>query len=262
MKLNKIYLFFLLAFISSVAMRFYSLYYTIEPKTGFFTPESGGYGTVLLVLIFVFCFATAVFAFFAYSRPDSPPEGNIALSVSAVLTALAVLYETFFSTVPFSGAVWQVFLLNLSGILTALYLLLFAVLPFLQFKIPAVLSAIPTVYFIARLICDFTTISKLALISDNILLIGAYCFILLFMLNFAKLYNNSDTEKNFKKLLSTGLGAVILCFTNSIPHIVYNLANDFSYLHTSMYSNITLLFFGIFILSFLCSHFSNKNLNK
>ena len=108
-------------------------------------------------------------------------------------------------------------------------------------------------------LADFSLISKLTLISDYMLLLAAFCYLLLFTLSFSKLYNNSNPERNFKFLLATGLGSASLCFTIAIPHIVFNLLNGFNYLHTSIFSNITLLFLGIFIIVFLISYFSRKN---
>ena len=260
MKLNKIFLFFGITLPISIAMRFLQLFFTVEIKTGFFTTESGNYGILLSVLIFIIFFATALFGYFTYKKPEQSPKPNVALSISSVMLSLSLLYQLF--TQHTNAIPWQLLLLYVSGIATALYFLLFAIAPFLNIKLPSLLTTFPTIYLVTRLICDFTSISKLAIISDNVLIIATYCVMLLFMLNFAKLYNLLDTDKNFKKLLATGLGSVTLCFTNAIPFFAINFKTNFGYQHTSVSENITLIFWGLFIITFLLTHFSKKNLEN
>jgi len=261
MKFNKIMLFFLFALPSCIILRFLQLYFTVEEKTGFFSYESGNYGKILLIFIFVFCSATAFFAFFNSCKPKAPPKGNIYISSVSLLLGIALFYETFFTDISATTATWQLLLLYTTGGLAAIYFVSYALSPIWQFELPALVSILPTVYLISRMICDFTTISKLALISDNVILIVTYCVLLLFLLNFAKLYNNSNEKNNHKKLLGYGTASVILCFTNSIPVMVMSLKNP-SYLHTPMSTNISLLLFGTFILVFLFSHFTKKNIQQ
>ena len=98
MKLNKIMLFFWLALPASVLMRFFQLFFTIEEKTGFFTDISGNNGLILLILIFIFCSAAAIFASFTYSRPEKPPRINVYLTISSILLTISILHQVFFET--------------------------------------------------------------------------------------------------------------------------------------------------------------------
>lgn len=261
MRYNKIMLFFSSSLIVSVILRFLQINFTIEAKTGFFITELKTYGSVLLVLILACAFLTAIFGYMTYKRPEKTPKVNIFMSISAFLLGLSILYEVMLEESPISVLSWQVMLLRLFGIGAAVYFLTFALTPIISLDLPPILSALPTAYLIIRMICDFTAISKLALISDNIIIIAVYCFMLLFFLNFAKLYNRIDLDLNFKKLLSFGLTSVLLCFTNSIPNILTNFISLQKYTHTSMGTNISVLFFGLFIISFLLSHFSRKNID-
>lgn len=260
MKLNKIMLFFCLALPASVLMRFFQLRFTIDEKTGFFTEGSGNNGLILLILIFLFCFAAALFASFVHNRPENPPRINIGLSISSLLLTISILNQVIFETFTITTVYWQILLIKLLGILSVLFFVLYAVSPFVNLRIPKVLFTIPAIYIISRMIYDFTVISKLALISDNILLIASYCVVLLFMLNFAKLYNNADNERNFKKLLSTGVASVISCFTYALPSLSLSLVTAKQYHQISTTTGVMLLFTGLFILTFLLSHFSKKNL--
>lgn len=260
MKLNKILLLFLLALPSSVALRFLQLYFTIDAKTGFYLNESGNYGPILLILILLFTLFVGVFGYLVFVQPNNTPKPNIYTSISAAFLSFAIIGDVVLKNSSVTTPVWQTNLLRLFGVAAVIYFIIFSVELFKEFQIPKIINAIPVIYFIVKIICDFTAISKLAMISDNVLLVITYCLTLLFFLNFAKLYNNIENEKTFKRLLSYGLTASLLCFVVSIPNILINIITKMSYLHTSMYTNISVLFVGVFILSFLLSYFSKKNI--
>jgi len=259
MQFKKILLFFLVALPLSVALRFIQLTYIVEKSTGFFMQEFEMYGNYMLGVIFAFCLGVAIFAFFSHRSPEQPAEPNIVMSIAAVCFSFSILYELAAEKFPAVVQGWQITLLNIFGVATAAYFVAFALKRFVNFPFPDMLSIIPTVYLVLRIICDFTAISSLALISDNLILMASYSVSLLFMLNYAKLYNNAGGDYGSRKLMATGLAATILCFTQAVPHIVVNLINDFGYLHTSMAANITVLFMGVFIAAFTFSHFSRKN---
>ena len=86
-----------------------------------------------------------------------------------------------------------------------------------------------------------------------------YCTLLFFFLCFGKLYNGIDREYNFRKLQASGFASVLLCLTQSVPHIIFNLSNGGAYRHTSNISNISLLVYGLFTAAFTLAHFSLKN---
>lgn len=259
MKYNKIILFFGFALPVSMILRFLQLFYIVESDTGFFKQEFNNYGYYIMAVIFAFTAATAVFSFFSHRSPEHPPTVNIGLSLSSFALAVSIVVELFLGGAEFGTIIWQTILLRVFGIASAVWFAAFSIKDFMNLRIPAISFSIPTVYFVLKIICSFAGISSLALISDNILLIGANCVSLLFMLNFAKLYNNIDTERGFRKLLASGLASVILCFTQSVPNIVFHFSTEGGYLHTAMVTNFNVLFTGIFIVAFVFSHFSHSN---
>ena len=243
----------------SVVLRLLQLIFTVDTKTGFFLREYENMGNIMLIATFIFAFAAAVFPFFSHRNPEHPPKINIFLTVTSVALAFSVLLELFTETFPITVQWWLILALRVTGLASAAFFALFGMGGIVDIKIPNICSVIPVIYFIIRVICDFTAISALALISDNLILMASYCSCLWFMLNFAKLYNGIDTERNFKKLMSSAMLAVIFCFTQSIPHIVMNFATNNAYLHTSFQVNLNILLMGIFILTFMLSHFSRHN---
>lgn len=256
MKFKKLLLFFYIALPASVLMRLIQLGFTVERKTGFFTAEHGKFGIYLLLMITVACASTAILSFTTHRSPERPPKKSRPLAAAAfsaaAVTAAEVFSETFSGTVP----AWQTSVLTLAGIAAFVFFIVFGLSLISDFSFPPIASAIPVVYFIARIICVFTSVSSLALISDNLLMLAAYCALLLFFLFFGKLYNGLDRDLNFRKLLSAGLSSVLLCFTQGLPHIVFNIIIGGGYNHTGMLSNIALLVYGIFAGVFLYSHFS------
>ena len=259
MKYKKILSFFLVALPVSVILRLVQLVFTVETETGFFKAEASNYGGYILAIIFAFSILAAIFSFTAHRSPEQTPAPNIFMSVAAFGFAVSLFYEINKESLPLTVKFGQRALLYVTAIITAVYFIAFAGKKFVVFSLPPVCAAIPTVYLIFRVICYFSAISPLALISDNIILMASYLVSLWFMLNFAKLYNDVGGERDFRKLLASGFAAVILCFTQSIPHFIINFITDFKYQHTSMESNIAVFFMGLFILSFVLSHFSHRN---
>ena len=260
MKYKKIILFFCIIMPLSILLRTFQLFFTVETKTGFFKSEYETAGFYLLLLIIAVCVSLAVICFTGHRNPEHPPKINPLISFAsffAVLGVAAGVYDARLSPVAMP---WQIALLTVSGFIAAVYFILYAVSGFINLKLSPLLSVLPSVYFIMRITCSFTAISSLALISDNILIISALCVMLLFFLNFGKLYNGIDTERNFRKLMASGLVSIVLCFTQSIPHIIINLTTHNGYLHTSNADNFSVLSFGIFIAVFTFSHFSAKNI--
>lgn len=261
MKYNKIMLFFGIAVIFSTVIRFFQINYTIEFETGFFKTGYETIGYFILVAIFVVSLLTATFSKITHKKPEHPPQQNLPLGIVAFLPAIGIGYEVFLSNSSvFTGSV-QTLLLKISGAFAVLFFIYFGVSQIISLKLNPLSTIIPCIYVILKIICDFTSISSLALISDNIFLIGGYCLILLFMLNLTKLYNNINEDTGFRRLLASGTAASVLCISQSIPYLIINLFNDNTYNHISSSANFSILAIGLFITAFILVHFSDKNID-
>lgn len=260
MKLGRIWFLFYLSLPACIIFRFLQLYFTIDPKTGFYYTHTEGYGKAFLCLILLCTLSVGLFSHLSFKRPENLPQKNITTSILSLVLATGVLLETFVFRTEFSVLPWQLVLFNILSLFFALYLILFGISPFLKLEISPVLSVIPTAYLITRIICDFTTISKLALISDNIIIIASYCLAMMFFLGFAKLYIGIDSDRCFKNILSFGLSSVVLSFAFSVPNIVISVFTNNYYPHISLIENLFVFCLGAFILSFTSHYFSKKNL--
>ena len=259
MKYKKIIFLFSVFLPVAVLLRLIQLSFTVDYTTGFYIKEFESNGKAMLWVLFALSFAPSVFALFSHRSPAHPPRPNIFLSISAFALGVSTICELIFEALPATIAPWQIAFLRISGVATAIFFILFGLKLFAKFTLPNICTVIPTVYFIFRIICDFTAISALALISENLILMFAYCAVLIFLLQFAKLYNGLDSEYNFRKLLASGLSAVTLCTLQSVPHFVLKVLTGYSFMHTSATAGITLFVMGIFIAVFLFSHFSFFN---
>ena len=259
MKYKKIMLFFSVALLLSLVLRFIQLQYAVDSLTGFYKAEFLSLGSYITLIILAFAAMAAIFSFTSHRSPDHPPKLNIPLGFCSVIFAISIITEMLLEGFPQNSILWQAILLKISGILLVAFLTVFALKRFIAIPIPSVCYSLFAIYLMFKLISCFSAVSNLALISDNILLIGAYCSSLVFAVCFAKLYNGMDAEKGFKKLMASGLVSVVFCFTQSVPHIIYNLLNGNSYLHTPLRTSFGVFFLGVFIFSFLLSHFSKEN---
>ena len=255
MKLNKIMTFFCIGLPICVCLRIFQIVFTIELETGFYVNQFATIGKIISAVIFGFCALLCYFAFKYYKAPENPPKQNIVLSVVSIGLAAATILQAFGESNYVLTFSWQVWLIRLLGVMATAYIVIYAVKYYIDFKFPPILHIIPCLFMIVRTAFIFINTSSLAHISDNVLLLAAYCAVLIFFLNYAKLYNNIDNEKNFRKMLASGLVSASLSLTQSLPHIVVNIASGNKYLHVSHISNISVLLMGIFVLTFLVSHF-------
>ncbi len=259
MKHYKIMLFFWLALPACVLLRMLELCFTVDTATGFFLREYRTVGLCLLILIFVFCAVAVLLSFASHRNPEKPPVRSLWLAIASFLVGGLTAYELF--TESFAGTVlpWQLALLGITGVAAVLFFFAYGVSLLGLLHLPPLAAVLPPLYLIVKIICTFTAVSSLALISDNILLLAAYCVSLLFFLSFGKLQNDLDTEKNFKKLLAWGLSGALLCTTQGLSHVLFYLGTGGTYRHTSLSANLSLLGMGIFALVFTLTHFSAKN---
>lgn len=261
MKYKKILLFSGIALPAAVLMRFLQLMFTVDAKTGFFKTEYKETGYYLLILIILCPAVTAALCFTSHRKPEHPPKKSLPLAIVSFITAGVIGTEIFSES--FAGTVmqWQTSLLMLAGIAAIVFFVIYGIGLVSNYKLQPVTAAIPVIYFIIKIICVFTSVSSLALITDNVLMLAAYCALLLFFLCFGKLYNGIDREYNFRKLQAAGFASAILCFSQSVPHIVINILNGNNYLHTSNISNIALFVYGLFAAAFTLVFFSLENVS-
>lgn len=256
MKINKIITFFSLSVVLTTMIRLFQIKYTVEFETGFFIGNYSGIGYFMLAAIFLAALACGIFAFVYYKNPEKTPSKSSVLGIVSFLPVVTIVLGNIESATQFAVNPLQNNLLRVASILTALFFIFFGITKFTGSSLPDWTAVIPSVYFIIKMIADFAKISSLALISDYILSISAYCVMLLFFIAFAKLYNNIDDEKNFKKLFAFGLSSAVLSLSQAVAYFVVNFIFKKQYNHIGIVTNLDFLAFGIFIVVFVFTYFS------
>lgn len=165
MKYEKILLFSSIALPAVVLMRFLQLFFTVDVKTGFFKSEYEDAGRCLLVLIALGCAAVAVLCLTSHRNPENPPKKNLVTAVFSFITAAVTAIEIFSES--FAGTVmrWQSSLLMLMGLAAAAFFVAYGISLISDFTLPPISAVIPVFYFIIKVICVFTSVSSLALIT-------------------------------------------------------------------------------------------------
>lgn len=260
MKYKHLVTFFLIALPICVIIRTLQVLCTVDGVTGFFKHEYRTIGILMSGLLLVIIGTCAVMCSLIKRCPPKMPKVKPLLGVPSVALGVAVLYEIFTnsynSRIPFIGVV----LVDIFGVATAVLFIAYGLKMFKDFHIKRKLYAIPVVFFMARLVCVFITVSSIALIVDNLFMILCYCSLLLFMLEYAKFANNLDVDMNFKKLLIAGLCSILLCAVSSIPRLIAIISGNTAVLHESVASVITTLVAGVFISAFIFTAYSKDNL--
>ena len=262
MRYKNIIAFFLVVLPVSIGLRFMQLVFTVDATTGFFKQEYKPIGYALIFIIFFACAITALLSFTAFRKPEKPPKVNPFLGFASLLLGFAIGYEIITETFVAAVRVWQIVLLDVTGLLAAVFFIIYGLKMLIDFPLPGITTIIIPIYWVVRLICIFTTISSLSLISDTVITLAYQCSALIFMACFAKIFNKINDDKLFRKVLASGLITAILCLADSVPRLYLKLTNHEQYLHSSATSSLTMLATGIFAFTFILAFFSNKNLKE
>ena len=243
-----------------VLLRTYQLLFMIEGKTGFVGRNYTYLSTAVMIVIFAGIALNAIFGATVHRSPKKMPKVNIALGISSMLLGGAIVYDSIDSVVETPTTSWQDFLLVVMGCICAIWFMAYGAKAVYNYKLPHLTYTIPVIYWAAKFIVVFTGISPLTLITDNVFVLIAYCAVLIFMFEFAKVANNIDKESTYKKLLSSAIASIMLCVVSSLPRLIATGTGSIESLHDSVSSVFVMLVTGLFILVYTLSHFSNSNL--
>ncbi|MBE6777445.1 MAG: hypothetical protein E7542_04970 [Ruminococcaceae bacterium] len=257
MNFKKIMTTFFICLPVCIAARVVQIAVTIQKSNGFYLTGFDTFGNVMMALIGLSCVLLFLVAFKAYKTPEKTPRVNLAMAITSYVVALAFLGELFFEAVAPTTPEWQKYVAKVITVAASGYFVLFGSSHFCKIKMPRLIHAIPAIYAIARTIFTFINISSLAAISDNVLLMAGYCVLMLFFINYGKLYNGLDVEVNFRKILATGLVSVTLCASQSVAYLLVNVFGS-GYTHSDSSVIFTLLAMSVFIVVFILAHFKTN----
>lgn len=259
MKYNRIKAFVIIALISCIAIRTLQLFFTIDEVTGFHIKEFENYGRIMTAIIFAFALFTVIFSLISHKKPEHPPKQNPLISLLAVFLSVTVFLDALNCQSNIVAKAFQETALLVTGFLASLFFLLYAISGFVKFNIPKVMFLFPTLFYIIKLAFDFLNVSSIAMINDSVMHITSECFILIFMLQFAKLYFGMDSDYNFRKIMASGFATSIFCLSQTVSQFIYVFFANGQFRHLPVTSHLNLLAFGLFSLVFTFCHFGKKN---
>lgn len=251
MNFKKLTFGFSLALIAATLTRVLQIIFLVEYTNGFYIMDKGLLGSLCLGFIGLVCVVLVFLVFKAEKITITPPKTDKWLAIISVIVAVTLFKEILGENMPMIMPAWQVLLLKMVTMFTAVYFVVICLQGILGFKMPPISHVIPIIYAIVKTIFTFINFSSLALISDNILLLAAYSSLMLLFISYGKLYNNIIEKNGAKKILATAFTTAVITITASVPNIIINIFGKEPYLHTDIDILITLFALGVFIITFI-----------
>lgn len=226
-----------------------------------FIPRDKSEAAFFLLLICAILLTTPIVAgCFLRRCPQKAPKPGALLCGSSFILGSWILYESLTVASPAAIPSWQPFLMNVFGVISAGIFLTYAIAPIFKKQLPGMLFIIPIIFMMVRLIWVYTALNSLALTVEHIFLLLACGATLVFLLQLAKLFCGLGGKMHFKRIMLSGICAVILNIDYALPNLLLELGDIRSLSGESISSEILLLLFAVFIICFLASYFSISNL--
>lgn len=251
MKLKNIYILFALFLPVSILGRFFQLFATINPSTGFFTPDASGINFYMCAAFAVFTFFLFCCALFYKDYSDAPITPKPISAVFSLILALTMLIDlgakvTSLTSISVLEIVYCALLLLGAGVFC-----LFAVRSFSGNDMQlGGLMIVPILLWIVRLITDFIAFTGMANISENVIKLLMICTSMVFLLYHGKLVDGMGSVKNRRMAVAFGIPATILCLISTLPRYILYFV-DAAKLHEGALGDPMDLALGIYMVVFI-----------
>lgn len=242
----------------AIVTRVIQLIYMTEVDTGFLKPDFQQAGLLIGIGLIFMLLLIGFFAFTSDRFPVQLPQGSKPLAVFSFLAAAGQIYEIISSSGISDKAVFALYSILL--LLSAVFFVFFGISQLIPIKIPNMLTLVPTVTMVVKLIWKFMRYTGMANISENLFDIGMLIFLTLFFLWMGKILNNMTSKYNLRVMFATGLIASLFCFVCTLPRYFIIMFGMGNVLHTESLPNPADVAIGLFIIAFLIEYFSQKNL--
>ena len=251
LKLKNILLLLFISAVTGSLARSFCLIYTTEASTGFLLHRMKGLGIALMAFIALITVCVFVFAIFLKERPTFEATPSLFCAVSSVVLGIAVLVDMLRGFSLDYTALWQFAAKEIFGFLSAAVFILYGLKRFLKLPFNSTLFCIPVLLVILQTIEVFTAYATLAIITEHLFDLSVLCFLLVFLLYFAK--NAAGIKGKYQKfLIPTGLCASLLCIISFVSRTITVLVGCSNRLHGENPLSVSLVFFGIFALIWIC----------
>lgn len=214
---------FAISALAGIAVRLLMLLFTIDPISGFLKTEyalPNLFIIIVLVVTFIVAFVTPLTI--KTKSKDAVTINNLPIFISLVFIAAAIVFETFFSGIIKDINFIQAFVHVILTIASAVSLLGVAVFKLSGRPYPPIISLVPILFWIMRLIIVFTGFATISTISDTVIETLQMCLTLGVFLFFAKA-ESGLSAKHYKLFAATALACGIVSLTGSIPRAIIGM---------------------------------------
>lgn len=244
-KLN--FLVFAFSVLIGVTLRTFMLAFTVEYKSGFIKSQY----TFLVVFMTILMLIAAALVFFCsyYQKRKNlklPVSSNVISGVAEAVMAVAILYEAFFSSILSYISGIQFTLHKVASLVSAAALIYMCVCRFTKNQFPKIITLIPVVFWIIRVITVFTEFATLATVTDTVFETVSMCLALVAFLNFSKQQCGIEVKSeklNFAIYMLCGY----FCALSSIPRFICYLISPNAFGYFSNIPAFTTFAAGIFV---------------
>lgn len=241
---NIVKLFVVGAVIGAVASC-YQLFDMIEYETGFFYPSATKAGWLVSVFIAAVVICVGLIAAQERRLPPPPDKNEPIFAAVSVVYAAVFAYEgvtnSFLSSVSSGVGI----LIKLLGVLSAISIILFGIKDIINFSRASLLTAVPLLYTVLRLILTFFDYSHMPTIAFNVYELAYLCFSLLFWLYMSMLGFGVNVRNSMTRLLPITLMGAVVAAVASVPQLVAIFTRPEA-VHNGTVSPIVMPFFVLY----------------
>ncbi|MEE0840093.1 MAG: hypothetical protein U0L72_06040 [Acutalibacteraceae bacterium] len=248
MKKKTLTVFGILIAIICIILRTVTLMYVTEGETGFFISRLIPMGIALCAATFILTLVASAFSFSSKQKAENCFTLSKKSGIFAIILGVSLLcYCLGFGTHP-SAIQWQHTLEIVSGILSAVWFILYGMTSFATYKLPPVTAVIPVIHWLCRIIVMFSAFSTTSLVAEHIYTLCALCFTTLFMLQLGKTVSGIAGNKTLTAFFPTAICASILTLTSSVSRLIVTLLGEMEKIHGETPLDIVGITVGIFML--------------
>lgn len=246
----------------ALGLRTYEIVALTDSATGFVESDMKTAAVIITCIIAALATAVATSCFTVKRNPVKLPRTNVGLGLASFLLSFGILFDI--ANVYFSNNVpeWQAALVNISGLVSVVFFVCYGVTAFVSFRLPRALFIAPVIYWLFKLVCVFTAISSISLLTDYAFMMLAICAILLFMFELAKLANKIELKKSYKRILLWGLLAAFFSILTVVPSLAARLFGAETIFREGSSDAVVYLLTGVFVIVFIMNFFKAKNLTN
>lgn len=248
------FLSFVLFNILMIVLRVVELKYMLNPLSGFFQDKYTAISLVIYAVGFLGCLAFGFLCYFSLRKESQnpvPPKSSFLMGCASLILSLGIFSDIGKSFLTTNDYIWADYLVVVLSFICAFIFLSWGISYFFGKKNIGILTALPIIWSVTRLILNYTRFNGIALTTENMVDVLAMAFFMMFWLYYSKLVLDIKREKSLRNLFIFGSFAATLGLVSTLPRffVDYELRNDM--LSHNPPVSFTSLSSAIFIICFL-----------